>query len=160
MSRGSHCAHQVEAPLETAGSKFPAIPERAQRESSNKKGVRRQLGERESTKVISFGWMGQAAARELGVQGVEFCPTVIWPVISVWMLEPMVIDLKLLETKAHRKGVDLVTEFYAYGEIEYKKYVHIYTGGSKDVETGSTRAAVVVPSRRGEMYVMLISMRT
>lgn len=45
------CALQVEAPLETAGSKFPAIPERAQRESSNKKGVRGQLGERESTKV-------------------------------------------------------------------------------------------------------------
>lgn len=61
------------------------------------------------------------------------------------------MDLKLLETKADRKEVHLVTEFYACGEIEYKNYVHIYTDGSKDAETGSTGAAVVVSSRGGEM---------
>lgn len=110
-----------------------------------------------STKVISFGWTGPAEARELGVHGVEFCPAVIWPVISAWMPKPVVIDLKLLETKARRKGVDLVTEFYAYGEIEYKDYVHIDSDGSKDAET----AAVVVPWLRGDAdAAMLISMRT
>ena len=72
-------------------------PEGAWREASNRKGVRGLLGERERTQKLSFGWTGHAAARELGVHDMEFCPTVVWPVIPVWVMETMVVDLKPLE---------------------------------------------------------------
>ena len=39
---------------------------------------------------------------------MEFCPTVVRPVIPVWVLETMVVDMKLLEIEARREGVDLV----------------------------------------------------
>ena len=49
---------------------------------------------------------------------MEFCPTVVWPVIPVWVMETMVVDMKLLEMKARREGVDLVSEFNAYEEVQ------------------------------------------
>ena len=79
---------------------------------------------------------------------MEFCPTVVWNVIPVWVIKTMVVDMKLLEIKARREGVDLVSEFYAYEEAKYRDYVQLYTHGSKDPETGSTGAAVAVPSHR------------
>ena len=79
---------------------------------------------------------------------MEFCPTVVWPVIPVWVMETMVVDMKLLEMKARREGVDLVSEFNVYEEAKYRDYVQLYTDGSKDPETRSTGAAVAVPSHR------------
>ena len=68
---------------------------------------------------------------------MEFCPTVVWPVIPVWVLETMVVDMKLLEIKARREGVDLVNELYAYEKAKYRDYVQLYTDGSKDPEAGT-----------------------
>ena len=79
---------------------------------------------------------------------MEFCPTAVWPVIPVWVMETMVVDMKLLEMKARMEGVDLVSEFNSYEEAKYRDYVQLYTDGSKDPETGSTGAAVAVPSHR------------
>lgn len=67
--------------------------------------TKRVLGnswEREREEKTSFGWTGKAAARELVVHGVEFCPAVKWPITPVWVLENSVVDIELLQVKASR----------------------------------------------------------
>ena len=142
------CALQIEAgefPLGLRRKQLGVnywINLRGHGESHPTKRVLEACWERERTQKISFGWTRHAAARELGVHDMEFCPTVVWPVIPVWVMETMVVAMKLLEMKARREGVDLVSESYAYEEAKYRDYVQLYTDGSKDPETGSTGAAV------------------
>ena len=114
---------------------------RGHEESHPTKMVLEACWERERTqkKVLA----GRGMQRQ---ENWEFCPTVVWPVIPVWVMETMVVDMKLLEMKTRREGVDLVSEFNAYKEAKYRDYVQLYTDGSKDPETGSTGAAVAVPS--------------
>lgn len=69
--------------------------------------------EREGTIQSSFGWTGDATTRDLGVHGREFCLTVMWPTMPVWVLEPMAVDLELLnKVKTRKKSVGLVRSQY------------------------------------------------
>jgi len=66
------------------------------------------------------------------VNGKEFCPTVVWPLSPVWLLEPLLVDLELLEVKTRNKGANVVNE-----------YVQVFTDSSKD-QTESIGSAVAV----------------
>lgn len=48
-------------------------------------------GKMERTSKSSFGWTGDAAARDLGVYE-KFCPAVTCPIIPVWLLETLLVD--------------------------------------------------------------------
>ncbi|KAJ8007977.1 hypothetical protein DPEC_G00099940 [Dallia pectoralis] len=47
--------------------------------------------------TVSLGWVGDSWARQLGLWGIEFSPTVAMPQSPVWMWPCPVVDLQLLE---------------------------------------------------------------
>lgn len=148
------CALQVEVgemPLYLRRKQLSAnywVNLRGHRDVHPTKQVLQTCWEREGNEKLSFGWTGDATARDLGVYGREFCPTVWWPKTPVWVLEPVDVDLHLMKVKERNKNVDLVHEVYTYIERKYKEYVQVFTDGSKDPMTDSTGSAVAVPSHR------------
>lgn len=112
--------------------------------------------ERERTQKSSFGWTGDAAAKDLEVHEKEFCPTVIRTIIPVWLLETLVVDLKLLQMNARNKNADLVIELYGYEE----QTVQVFTDGSKDPITGNTESAVAVDTELRYAYKCIFELCT
>lgn len=52
---------------------------------------------------VSFGWVGDTAAKDLGVYEKDFCPTIAQPVVPLGMIENMMVDLKVLQIKGKYK---------------------------------------------------------
>lgn len=44
---------------------------------------------------------------------------VLWPTMPVWLLEPLAVDLKLLQVKIRKKSAHLVGKFYIYKDSKY-----------------------------------------
>lgn len=57
----------------------------------------------ERAQKLRFGWIGDMAARDLGVYEKVVSPTVIWPDTPVWKLETMEVDFKLLQVKKSKQ---------------------------------------------------------
>ncbi len=62
--------------------------------------------EKEKAQKFSFGWIGDEAARDLGVSEKEFCPAVVWPDFPIWKIETMEVDFKLHRIKTINNSVD------------------------------------------------------
>ena len=93
----------------------------------------------------TFGWVGNMQAKEMGLYGMEFSPTVAMPVNPPWLLPPPRVDLEVLERlQKDREGVDPSDWFKRRLDTVYQDVVAIYTDGSKDPRTGRTGSAFVV----------------
>lgn len=66
---------------------------------------------RERTQNTSFGWTGDHMARHMGVNDKDFCPTVVWPIKLVQVLEHSCVDLELLKIKQSNKTTDFNSEY-------------------------------------------------
>ena len=58
-----------------------------------------------------------------------------------------VLDIK----KREREQIDLASVFNIHLLVEYSEYVHVFTDGAKQPETGVTGFGVAVPSKRIEV---------
>uniref|UniRef100_A0A3B3Q2D7 Reverse transcriptase domain-containing protein n=1 Tax=Paramormyrops kingsleyae TaxID=1676925 RepID=A0A3B3Q2D7_9TELE len=150
------CALQVEAgelPLHIRRKQLLVnywVNLKGRRDSHPIKRMLRSCWEKERVRKNSFGWVGDEAARDLGVRETEFCPTVMWPDCPVWKIETMEVDFQLRQVKSISNNIDLVGEFYRYVEHKYGDHIQIYTDGSKDPESGRTGSAFVIGHQGSE----------
>ncbi len=102
--------------------------------------------EHERVKSQSFGWVCGAIGKDLGLEGMEFSPTVPLPVRPPWLFVEPIVDLQILNSHLKsREEVDLCEVFYNHLNEEFNGYLDIYTDGSKDPQSGQTGAAFGVP---------------
>ncbi|XDV17936.1 hypothetical protein PO909_023724 [Leuciscus waleckii] len=88
--------------------------------------------EHERVKSQSFGWVGDAIGKEMGLEGKEFSPTVQLPAAPPWDYKEMYIDLGLLEEK-QGIGMDKY-RVQRYLMEMYREDLIIYTDASKPID--------------------------
>lgn len=90
--------------------------------------------EKESRETKSFGWIATRKATDLGVAGLEICPTVPMPVIPPWIIPEATVDLTWLERKLNDSEFIMNAHTVQTYIDRYHSYVQIYTDASKRVE--------------------------
>lgn len=74
-------------------------------------------------------------ARHMGVNDKDFCPTVVWPIKLVQVLEHSCVDLELLKIKQSNKTTDFNSEYNTQRDWKYMDYLQSFT---KDPQTDVT----------------------
>ena len=95
----------------------------------------------------SFGWIGDAKAKNIGLQDLQYSPTVVIPPVPPWLFPWPRVDLGVQkELKNKSKFTPVFESVQMYCEQHYPDSVFIYTDGSKDPESGCTGSAVYIPA--------------
>lgn len=66
-------------------------------------------------------------AQEVLVHDKEFCPVVLWPVVTIWELQVPKVDLKLLEIREQNREANMAHEFQCHVIEKYKDHLLIFT---------------------------------
>ncbi|CAJ1053397.1 uncharacterized protein LOC119229131 [Xyrichtys novacula] len=112
------------------------------------KGVIEECWEEGKGRREHFGRMGNRIAAELGVGEMEVDLTVVYPAMPPWRMVWPTVDWSVMGKKRKEGGqVGLISVVNQRLREEYSGFVHVYTDGAKQPETGVTGLGVVVPSR-------------
>ncbi len=107
--------------------------------------------EHERVQSYSIGWVCGAFGKDLGLEDMEFSPTVPLPIRPPWLIVEPIVDLQILNSQLKsREEVDLCEVFYNHLNDEFNGYLDIYTDGSKDPQSGQTGAAPNMEHQRWE----------
>ena len=91
--------------------------------------------EKEKKEVRNFGWTAVQRAKEIGIEKIQFSPTVPISALPPWILPDATVDLTILERK--NKDREFVCNAISVQEYidKFYGYVKIYTDGSKSAES-------------------------
>ncbi len=110
------------------------------------KGLLEACWEHGKRKVNSFGWIIEDLVREMELNEYRVIPTVILPMIPLWILPQPKIDLFLLESRQDKDQELLEAELTKqYIGIKYEQYVQVFTDASKNPQNGQVGVAYVIP---------------
>ncbi len=110
------------------------------------KSVLTECWEHNETNYTSFGWIGNAKARNIGLHQLQYSNTVSICSIPPWLFPLPNVDLNI-QQELKDNLVQLPTWFIVqnYFKKHYPESVFLFTDGSKDPETGFAGAAVYIP---------------
>lgn len=115
------------------------------------KGVLQECWENGRNQRDNFGRVGNNIVKEFGVFDLRISPSVVYPVITPWMIIWPNIDWYLLEVKRKEKdSFDSISAFN-YHMKEYSHYIQINMVGAKKPETGVTGFGVAKELESGHV---------
>ncbi len=110
------------------------------------KGVLEACWEHGKRKVNSFGWIIKDLVQEMELNEYRVIPTVILPMIPLWILPQPKMYLFLLEARQDKNQELLEAELTKqYIGIKYEQYVQVFTDASKNPQNGQVGVAYVIP---------------
>lgn len=106
------------------------------------------LGERESVKQECFAWSSAKFTHtDTKLSQEKYCPAVHSPVTPPWLFPSVSVDFYILEKC---RFIQILVTSRSWWKIDYKHYIKslsvVYTDGSKDPNTGSTRFPFSIPA--------------
>ncbi|ROL42276.1 hypothetical protein DPX16_18198 [Anabarilius grahami] len=110
-----------------------------------KEGMGKTIQRKRCYKIENFGWTGDLIAKEMDIYDKEFASTVVWFNNPIWTIESTKVDMEFLIIKGNSGNTDIVSEYYRYMDNMHKDSPHIFTDGSKDLQTEATGSAVYFP---------------
>ncbi|XP_050975638.1 uridine 5'-monophosphate synthase isoform X1 [Labeo rohita] len=110
------------------------------------KSILKECWEHNETNYTSFGWVGDAKARNVGLHQLQYSNTVPLSPIPPWLFPLPAVDLRIQqELKDNSNNIPIWYIVQKYFEEHFPQSQVIFTDGSKDPETGCAGAAVYVP---------------
>lgn len=110
------------------------------------KSILKDCWEHNESHLTSFGWIGDVKAASIGLNKIQYCPTVPISSIPPWLFPLPRVDLNIQrELKEKKELLPVWRIVQNYFASNYSDSTIIFTDGSKDPETGRAGAAVYIP---------------